>query len=168
MTNDSKNSAQRDLAEHADASSLLDTQNATELNRTKKLLIWIYLAGVSFFLLAVLAYIVGFNSQTFVAQADVWGQFGDFIGGVTNPLVGLLGLAGLLWTIYQNQRELMLSRKELRNSSRALQQSNDIATAQATQLEIEEEKDDVLRLIGIIYDDIRHELDREGVFEEIV
>lgn len=167
MTNASQNSAQRHAVEHGDGGDLADTQTVTELGRTKRVLIWIYLAGVFFFLSALLAYLVGFNGQRFVAKADAWGQFGDFIGGVTNPLVGLLGLAGLLWTIYQNQRELLLTRKELRNSSRALLQSNQIATAQATQFAIEEEKDDILRLIGIIIEDIRHELDKEGAFEGI-
>lgn len=44
-----------------------------------------------------------------------WGQFGDFIGGTTNPLLSLLAFLGVLYTIHQNsesQKEQALLMKE--------------------------------------------------------
>lgn len=57
-----------------------------------------------------------------------WGVMGDFFGGILNPLFSILGLLMLLVTLIQNQRELELSRQELRESNKAL-------AAQATTLE---------------------------------
>lgn len=51
---------------------------------------------------------------------DAWGQMGDFFGGMLNPIFSLLGLVFLLVTIVQNQRELNLSRLELKESKEAL------------------------------------------------
>lgn len=54
-------------------------------------------------------------------QRDAWGQMGDFFGGMLNPIFSLLGLVFLLVTIVQNQRELNLSRLELKESKEALE-----------------------------------------------
>jgi len=63
-----------------------------------------------------------------VANIEIWGQTGDFFGGVLNPFFTFVGLLFVGITIGQNQQalkqsetELKLSRKELRKSSEALQ-----------------------------------------------
>jgi uncharacterized membrane protein len=53
-------------------------------------------------------------------RAD-WGTLGDFFGGILNPIFAFLGLIMLLVTLYQNQKELSLSRKEFSESKVALQ-----------------------------------------------
>jgi len=50
-----------------------------------------------------------------------WGALGDFFGGALNPFFAFLGLLMLLLTLYQNQKELSLSRKEFEYSRVALQ-----------------------------------------------
>lgn len=49
-----------------------------------------------------------------------WGTLGDFFGGTFNPILAFLSLVMLLVTLYQNQRELSLSRKEFKDSAQAL------------------------------------------------
>jgi hypothetical protein len=53
-------------------------------------------------------------------KREEWGVLGDLFGGVLNPVFSFLGLLMLLVTLFQNQRELSLSRREFENSSKAL------------------------------------------------
>ncbi|MEJ1366304.1 MAG: hypothetical protein RPU42_14610 [Candidatus Sedimenticola sp. (ex Thyasira tokunagai)] len=87
-----------------------------------------------------------------------WGPFGDFIGGVLNPIVGLLALIGLLWTIYQNQVELSLAREEMSRSSEALEKNNE-------QSEKRSQIDNTLRVIDIIDQQITRLLDNNVQWE---
>ncbi len=50
-----------------------------------------------------------------------WGTLGDLFGGILNPFFALLGLVMLLVTLFQNQRELSLSRLEFKESKEALE-----------------------------------------------
>jgi hypothetical protein len=59
---------------------------------------------------------------------DTWGTFGDFVGGTLNPIFGFLGLTALLLTLWVQNRELAISREELKASRIAMEQS---AEAQA-------------------------------------
>ena len=43
----------------------------------------------------------------------IWGQYGDFIGGVLNPVFALLALFALLYTIVLQVRELEQTREEI-------------------------------------------------------
>jgi Putative phage abortive infection protein len=52
------------------------------------------------------------------------GTWGDFVGGLLNPLLTFLTVIGLLFTIHLQQRELRLTRKELEKSSNALEAQN--------------------------------------------
>ncbi|MET0950218.1 MAG: hypothetical protein ABWY17_17210 [Pseudomonas sp.] len=53
-----------------------------------------------------------------------WGQFGDFVGGILNPLFSIIGLLALLHTIVLQSKELASSTKELRSSAKALKRQN--------------------------------------------
>ena len=52
-----------------------------------------------------------------------WGQLGDYVGGLLNPLFGFLGFFALLLTIWFQSKELRLSREELRMSREELAKS---------------------------------------------
>jgi hypothetical protein len=47
------------------------------------------------------------------SKRDEWGQFGDYFGGVLNPIFALLGFLGLLWSISTQEREARAAAKEL-------------------------------------------------------
>jgi len=124
--------------------------------------------AVAFILVAALiigvlvfgVYFANFNNGLSDSQAD-WGAFGDFIGGVLNPLFGFLTLFALILTlILQNRQlavtkdDLLLSREELKKTSDALGESRDIAAAQAAHIENQAMKEDIYRIITRIDDDI--------------
>ena len=58
---------------------------------------------------------IGFYVKTFgtsiLKDQEKWGQFGDFLGGTTNPLLAFLTFLGVLWTIsityeqFNNQKQ---------------------------------------------------------------
>lgn len=50
---------------------------------------------------------------------SVWGQFGDFIGGLMNPAIGFLTIAGLLVTIHIQLRTLQASRIEAAEAAKS-------------------------------------------------
>ncbi|GJM43283.1 MAG: hypothetical protein DHS20C21_01250 [Gemmatimonadota bacterium] len=49
-----------------------------------------------------------------------WGQFGDYLGGVLNPVLAFLALIAILVTIALQAQELALSTQQLKNSANAL------------------------------------------------
>jgi hypothetical protein len=61
---------------------------------------------------AVVAYVVNFGTTTSKDQ-DVWGQFGDFVGGLANPLIALFALLMLIRGIRLQREELAETRNEL-------------------------------------------------------
>ena len=46
-------------------------------------------------------------------KQDAWGQFGDYFGGLLNPIFALLAFLGLLWSISTQQQESRAAAKEL-------------------------------------------------------
>ncbi len=55
---------------------------------------------------------------------DVWGQFGDFVGGSLNPLFAFLSFVALLMTLLIQNKELTISSDELKKSTEALTQQS--------------------------------------------
>ena len=53
-------------------------------------------------------------------KQDVWGSFGDFVGGTLNPLFSFLALIALLLTIVLQTRQLEMSSEELALSRQEL------------------------------------------------
>jgi hypothetical protein len=57
-------------------------------------------------------------SLAFIQQSDKLGQFGDFFGGVLNPLLSFMALLGVLYTIRSQGKELKEAREETRIANR--------------------------------------------------
>jgi len=53
-----------------------------------------------------------------------FGSFGDFFGGMLNPILTFLTFMGLLITIILQQKELRLTRSEIKTSSKALSEQS--------------------------------------------
>lgn len=82
--------------------------------------------AISVVLLAVLAYMLWFgvfNPGKISKDPAVWGQLGDYVGGIANPLIAFLAL-------YWLTQSVLLQRKELQETKDALKES---AEAQAKQ-----------------------------------
>ncbi|MCK2123932.1 hypothetical protein [Pseudomonas sp. PNPG3] len=87
---------------------------------------WLIAAMTTAVLIAVmllLSFVVQFGISPSDAQ-ESWGQFGDFLGGILNPLFSIIGLLALLHTIVLQSKELSKSTKELKASARALKRQN--------------------------------------------
>jgi len=69
---------------------------------------------------ALIVFLINLTSL-FVGQPS-FGTFGDFFGGVLNPILTFLTFMGLLITIVLQQKELALTRQELHTSALALSQ----------------------------------------------
>lgn len=70
------------------------------------------------------AYVLNFYGHSVAEGTDAWGQFGDYFGGILNPVFGFLSVMALLVALVLQNRELRLSTQELRNSSEALKGQN--------------------------------------------
>lgn len=82
--------------------------------------------------------ILVFNISSIFSKGSSYGTFGDFFGGMLNPILTFLTFMGLLMTIILQQKELRLTRSELKESSLALA---DQAKSLKHQIEISEKKE---------------------------
>lgn len=74
---------------------------------------WIALAIIG---LVVGVYIWHFNEQDVVLQPDAWGQLGDYIGGVLNPILAFGAFYWLATSVHLQQAELAETRDALEES----------------------------------------------------
>jgi len=107
----------------------LDNEEATATNLFIRLL-WLSAAEAMTFLLAVGLYAYEFYGPLSKKQ-EVWGQFGDFIGGLLNPALSLLALVALLATFSLQLREYRISARELKNSAKALADQHSVMQRQS-------------------------------------
>lgn len=70
---------------------------------------------------------------------ETWGQFGDFIGGVLNPLLAFLSFVLLLLTIRLQRKSLETSNEELRLSRTELVESREVFNKQLEQMKLQTE-----------------------------
>lgn len=72
-------------------------------------------------MLPVSAYICFFAFRLPLSESpEHWGQMGDFLGGMLNPILAFASFLALLYTIKIQSDELTLTRNELKASSEAL------------------------------------------------
>jgi len=55
---------------------------------------------------------------------DAWGTFGDFLGGVLNPAVGIVTVYLVLMNVRLQKKELGYALREMKNSNAALEKQN--------------------------------------------
>jgi len=131
-------------------------------NDLKKTKIGIYVISlVAFLALAITvgSYFLIYSEYQISTNPEKWGVFGDYIGGLMNPVIGLLALVALLWTIHQNQKELFYAREELKRSSKALEENNEISKKQADSEIIKNKKEEIQKIIDITYQELKRMLD---------
>lgn len=110
--------------------------DSPDSDRLVKRLWWVSgVSGVA--IAAVLApYVIRFGGPL-SPETAVWGQFGDYLGGVLNPVFGFLGLVALLLTIVIQSRALRVSQQELANSTEELRNSANALAAQNESLRMQ-------------------------------
>lgn len=84
---------------------------------------WVLVIVCVFFALSLAAYLSKFHGGLSDDQ-DTWGQFGDFMGGAINPIIGLCTVWLLTVSLRQNQLALHMAHDELRLATKALEESS--------------------------------------------
>lgn len=94
--------------------------------------------------LAPLAYFLNFGHMKISDDPEIWGVFGDFIGGILNPLLSFSAFVGVLITIYlqraqliQTQSQLTMTKEELELTRVELKRSADAQNQQIDSVNIQ-------------------------------
>lgn len=106
----------------------------------------VLIAGAVVLVAAFCMYWFAFGGLGWSNRQDVWGQAGDFIGGICNPLLSLLALVALLKTVQLQAAQLDAAREELDSTRKS--QGDQLAVAQA-QLDLAKEEAREARDVGL-------------------
>jgi len=75
----------------------------------------VVLSAVAFVALVAGAYVINFavvHPSRVSTDSVEWGQLGDYIGGILNPLFAFLAFAGVLYTVHLQSAQLQLARRQ--------------------------------------------------------
>lgn len=111
-----------------------------------KLLIIVGTVAGLVLLVPVISY-VSMHGYHLSDSQELWAQFGDFFGGLLNPVYALLAFLALLYTISLQSAELRQATKEFRRSADSMQKQLD-------HYEDAAKKEDLYRIIKDIDDDL--------------
>jgi fumarate reductase subunit C len=111
-----------------------------------KLSIWlarIAAAATSVLLGAFLVYALYFGKNGLSSNHEHWGQFGDFIGGIANPIISFFGLVAVLLTVVLQSKQFETTKEELQHTRRN-------ASEQIEHLKHEARKTEIYRTIQVL------------------
>lgn len=97
------------------------------------------MVAVGMVLCAVITYRLNFGGSVSPSQG-AWGQFGDFFGGVLNPLFAMLAFLALLWSI-------SIQAEEFRGASEHLAKQSALAARQLEALRSDSLNQELLHVI---------------------
>jgi hypothetical protein len=103
-------------------------------------------------LLAIIAFCL--NALYFMNFNDAWGNqadfgaFGDFLGGVLNPVLGFATVGLLIWSLKLQMNELALTRQELAETKEETALSRLAMENQVSHLEKEAKLNELMRLMS--------------------
>ena len=107
----------------------------TKIDKAVKVVAVIAVIGsLTPFVLAAIYGIAFYSKAPSLDRSAAWGQFGDFLGGTSNPLIAVLSLSVLVITLLQQARQLADSRSELAESRVLLSQSQTALASVANEL----------------------------------
>ncbi len=95
----------------------LETLNNRKVRRVLKILVS---SAILFVVFVFGTYFLMFHDGISRKQ-EVWGQFGDFVGGTLNPLLSFFSFIALVYTVFLQVRQLEIARDELKNSKAELE-----------------------------------------------
>lgn len=105
----------------------LEKINSRKVRRVLKILVH---SAMVFVILVFGTYFLAFHNS-FSLKQEVWGQFGDFVGGILNPILSFLSLIALVYTVLLQVRQLDIARDELKNSQLELEATRQELTRSA-------------------------------------
>lgn len=93
----------------------------SESKKTLRLLMLIAVPVAVAGLLVVSLYAWNFHAHTISLDPTRWGVFGDFFGGVLNPVVATAALVALLYGVYLQRTELVETKLALRSQAETME-----------------------------------------------
>ena len=99
---------------HIEIGKVMSKEN---IPQTKMLICILLVFALLAFFFVLGVYIYYFNALSIIKDTATWGTFGDYFGGTLNPIISLLALIGLLYTIHQQAQEMKATREELKQAS---------------------------------------------------
>lgn len=99
---------------HIEIGKVMSKEN---IPQTKNLICILLVFALLAFFFVLGVYIYYFNALSIIKDTATWGTFGDYFGGTLNPIISLLALIGLLYTIHQQAQEMKATREELKQAS---------------------------------------------------
>jgi uncharacterized membrane protein len=118
-------------------------------------LYFIALVGIVFIGATFTTYFYQFSGPLSGSQ-EVWGWFGDFMGGTLNPILAFLSLIALLFTIRIQSNELKAARQELALTRSTIEAQTSIQDAQREQLEKQFFDNHFFNTLDLYLDNIRN------------
>lgn len=109
----------------------------------------IFIGAVAAIIVVLIVYFSTFGAFSFTDKQDVWGQFGDYVGGVLNPIFAFCTMLALALSIVlqsklnalsaaqleYSRKELELTREQLARSAKAQEESEKALSSQARSAE---------------------------------
>ncbi|HOY24708.1 MAG TPA: hypothetical protein PK002_16240 [Cellvibrio sp.] len=110
---------------------------------------WALLAALAAYVIFLAIYLLSRDIPYVQVRADAaaWGQFGDYVGGVINPVVGLITIWLLTASLKQSQKEMALTRKALQDAE-ASQKATEAALRD--QIKVSEQARDMNNAIAML------------------
>jgi hypothetical protein len=124
--------------------------------------------------LVPISYILNFGHLKISDKPEVWAAFGDFIGGMLNPLLSFAAFVSVLITVFmqqaqlkQNDKQLEMTRAELTLSTEELKRSADAQNAQIDTAKLQNFESTFFNLLNRFESQIAH-LIRVYIQENVV
>jgi Putative phage abortive infection protein len=108
-----------------------ESKSKTETHPFENAVFWAGSALIVIVLASICIYVYRFHDFPWGSDPGSWGQFGDFLGGLLNPLVASVALLVLVASYSLQKRELADTRAELKLQREQLEHANKLAQQQA-------------------------------------
>ena len=99
-------------------------------------------------------YLTKFNGQ--LGNQELFGQFGDYLGGVLNPILGFATVVLLVVSLKLQMNELTLTRQELIAANVEASLSREAMQAQVAHLDKEAKLNEIIRLLNDVKNKIEY------------
>lgn len=123
------------------ASKLEKSKSEVEFERAKY---WVPRIAIGIFIVIIILYFSRYIGNPMGSNSDL-GAFGDFVGGVLNPLLTFGTILLLIYSITFQLDELKETRNEIKDSREEIKKSNEISTSN---VEIQKTIFETERIIG--------------------
>ncbi|MCE9684629.1 putative phage abortive infection protein [Shewanella sp. AS16] len=113
--------------------------------------------------LVPISYVINFGHLDISSKPEIWGAFGDFIGGILNPFLSFAAFISVLITVFmqqaqlkQNEKQLEMTRDELALSTDELKRSADAQNVQIDTAKLQNFESTFFNLLNRFESQIAH------------